>query len=279
MLTPITPVLSSRAIDQLAEGFPERGRAFWEAGLTRILAWPGNAGAEYPAGFLWLDKEEPVGILLTPASRRPGPSGQVLVNVSSWYIRPEYRWKAPLMLRALFRDPEAIFTDLTPTPDAQAMLQAFGFRQVNAGIALQVTLLLALKPGPPVKVRPWRPEDRLDSAAPAAEIIAFHRDRGYPTLVIEQGETCHLVICKPFLYRRLRAAAAVYISSHAAMGAALPALARQLLSSGILVLQSDIRPGKPKPLGFRKRGLWFAKGESFEDRTDHLGSELCLLDL
>ncbi len=279
MLTPITPALSSRAIDLLDEGFPGRGRAFWEAGLTRIIEWPGNAAADFPPGFVWLDKDEPVGILLTPASPRPRPDGCVLVNVSSWYIRPDYRWKAPLMLRALFRNPKAIFTDLTPTPDVQAMLPAFGFRQVNAGIALQFTPLLALKPGPNAKVRPWQLDDRLDAAAPAPEIIAFHCDQGYPTLVIEWGETCHLVMCKPFLYRGLRAAEAVYIGSHAAMAAALPALARKLLSTGVIILQSDIRPGKPKPIGFRKRGLWFAKGESFDDRTDHLGSELCLLDL
>ncbi|MCZ8187056.1 MAG: hypothetical protein O9308_11790 [Beijerinckiaceae bacterium] len=279
MLTPITPARASEAIALLDEGFPERGSDFWQRSLQRLFDWPGNALAGYPPGFFWLEKEQPVGILLTPASPRRGSGDRVVVNVSSWYLRPDVRWKAPLMLRAVFRDPGPIFTDLTPTPDVQAMLPAFGFHPVNPGIGLQLTPLLALRPGGDVRVRAWEPEDGLDGITPPPELIAHHRDRGFPTLVIEQGQARHLCVFRPFRYRSLPAAFAVFIGSHAVLPAAWPALARHLLARGCLVVQCDVRAGKPHPLAFRRRGLWFAKGETFDDRTDHFGSELCLLDL
>ncbi|MCZ8375522.1 MAG: hypothetical protein O9342_09115 [Beijerinckiaceae bacterium] len=279
MLTPITPARAPEAVSLLVEGFPERGAAFWQRSLQQILDWPGNALAGYPPGFFWLEKEQPVGILLTPASPRGGPGGRVVVNVSSWYLRADFRWKAPLMLRAVFRDPGPVFTDLTPTPEVQAMLPAFGFRPVNPGIGLQLTPLLALRPGGDVRVRAWQPDDRLDGAAPPPELIARNRDRGFATLVVEQGPDRHLCVFRPFRYRALPAAFSIFIGSHAALPAAWPAIARHLLARGILVVQCDVRADVPHPLALRRRGLWFAKGESFDDRTDHLGSELCLLDL
>ncbi|MCZ8182690.1 MAG: hypothetical protein O9322_06945 [Beijerinckiaceae bacterium] len=279
MLTPITPARAAEAVSLLDEGFPERGPAFWQRSLQQILDWPGNALAGYPPGFFWLEKEQPVGILLTPASPRGGPDGRIVVNVSSWYLRPDFRWKAPLMLRAVFRDPGPVFTDLTPTPEVQAMLPAFGFRPINPGIGLQLTPLLALRPGGDVRVRAWQPDDRLDGAAPPPELIGLNRDRGFATLVIEQGPARHLCVFRPFRYRSLPAAFSIFIGSHAALPAAWPAIARHLLARGILVVQCDVRAGVPHPLALRRRGLWFAKGETFDDRTDHLGSELCLLDL
>ncbi|CAN1559715.1 hypothetical protein MCEMSEM23_02598 [Rhabdaerophilaceae bacterium] len=279
MLTPIAAEHFSDAVDLLAEGFPERGRAFWSEGLTLIAGWPGNIVANFPAGFLWLSKGVPVGVLLTPASSRPGLGDRVLVNLSSWYLRPDFRALAPMMLRAVCRDQRAMFTDLTPTQDVRAMLPAFGFHQINSGISLQPTPLLALRPSARVKLRSWRYEDPIDSAAPDPDIIRFHQDRGCIALVIDEGSSGCLVMFKPFVFRGLASAKAVYVGSHAAMANAMPAIARRLLKRGVLLVQTDPRPGMPPPFWFRSRGLWFAKGGMFDDRTDHVGSELCLLDL
>lgn len=279
MLVPITSDRIADAVALLAEGFPERNSQFWQSSLARVLDWPGNRLADYPAGFLWVEQSEPVGILLTPASPRSGADGPVLVNVSSWYLRAAFRWKAPLMLRALFRDGRAVFTDLTPTPDVRAMLPAFGFREINPGIVLRLTPALALGRGNGASVVPWQPDVPLPQGSPPAEIIAFHRDLGCATLVIRHGTDNQLCVFRPFRYRGLKAARAVYIGSHAALAGSWPAIARRLLGKGFLIVQSDIRPGCPSPLGFRPHGQWFAKGGAFDDRTDHLGSELCLFDL
>lgn len=281
MLAPVTPDRLDEAIALLDEGFPERGRGFWSRGLARLAEWHGNAETGFPLGFFWLEAGHPVGIVLTPASRRLAALGEVetIVNVSSWFIRPDFRWKAPLMLRALFRKEGVIFTDLTPSPEVQKMLPAFGFSPVNAGILLLATPWQALQASQGWQVRAWHSGDELPDKGPDPGLIGWHVDQGCLPLVLEKGAARHLLLCRPFRYRQLPAVETLFVGSHAALRAAMPALSRYMLRKGILVLQTDVRAGAPQPFGFRPRGIWFARGGCFADRTDHLGSELCLLDL
>jgi hypothetical protein len=279
-LTPLTRELSEIALDLLDEGFPERGRSFWQGALGKLLDWPGNAEAGYPVGFLWFDAGAPAGVVLTPASLRQAASGgrRTIVNVSSWYVRPDFRWKAPLMLRSLFRDESVVFTDLTAAPGVQQMLAPFGLHPVNQGIALIPTPTL-LAGRSRAEVRAWRPEDLAGRDAPDAALIDLHRRWGCRALTIDDGRERHLLVLKPFRYRGLPAAQALYVGSHRALDAALPAVARHMLLRGCLVLQVDRRPGSVPVPGLRQRGIWFAKGGCFRDRTDHLGSELSLFGI
>ena len=119
----------------LAEGFPERSRAFWSHGLGRLARHAGNASCGVPLGALWLSDGEPVGVALTPASPRTRPDGspRPVVNLSSWYVRPPHRWRAPLMLRALLRDPRATYVDLTPSPPVGACSAGSAFPASSCG--------------------------------------------------------------------------------------------------------------------------------------------------
>ncbi|MBN8533567.1 MAG: hypothetical protein J0L51_05700 [Rhizobiales bacterium] len=279
MLTPLTAGRSSEAMELLIEGFPERGRGFWEKGLDRLLNWPGNRDSRYPPGFLWFDRGELAGIVLTPASARrgTGESRRAVVNVSSWYIREPFRWKAPLMLRALFQHADVTFTDLTPTPDVQKMLPAFGFSPASEGIEWIGTPLEAFGSSAG-RLRRWRSGDPLASGSPPDELIALHVEWGCTALVLERGGESFLVITKPMRIRGLPGARVLFAGSRNALEAGLPALSRYLLVRGFLVLRVDARPKARRGRGFRPDGIWFARGDAFEDRTDHFGSELALFD-
>lgn len=281
MLTPLTPDLKAEAITLLCEGFPERDAAFWDRGLTRLFAWPGNHATRRPIGYLWREGGKAEGVILTPATEHIDDDGQcrILVNVSSWYVRPALRWKAPMMLRALFRDADPIFTDLTPTPDVQKMLPAFGFHPVNRGVWLQPLPLLALRPASRVRIRPWRAGQRPAGAVPGDDLIALHEAWGCLPLEIDTGDLRQLVVLKPFRLRGIPAIRTVFVEHHAAFTAARPALARFLLKRGFLVLQSECRGEACRPGWFRERGIWFARGNRFAKGSSQFGSELCLLDL
>lgn len=278
MLRPLGAEQTTLTLDCLAEGFPERGRAFWDKGWARLLAWPGNRDADYPPGFFWMEKGEPAGIILTPASiRHSSGEPQIIVNVSSWYMRPAARWKAPLMLKALFRDDRVTFTDLTPTPDVQKMLPAFGFKAASDGIEWIATPLEATRRATG-RVRPWRAGDVLAEGSPPDDLIRLHVEWGCLALVLEHDATPFLVVLKPMRVRGLPAARVLFAGSRQALNAALPALSRALLRHGHLFLRIDARPEGQRGMGFRPHGLWFARGEACEDRTDHFGSELALFD-
>lgn len=282
MLTAVTLSDLDRATDLLAEGFPGRTRAFWRTSLSRLVQAGGNAAADHPFGFFMMEKDEPVGIALTPASLRPRPEGAPLrvVNVSSWYVRPAHRWRAALMLRKIVADPGSIYTDLTPTADVRTMIATFGFKAINLGVVMHLLPALALRRGLPATVSEWQPGEPLPERSPPAELVESHRALGCLPLIVEGRAGRTLLVLRPKRVRRLPATQAVYVGSHAALEPHLPTLARHLLGRGLLVAQIDCRSeAGTRNLGFRHNGLWFAKGSLFEDCTDHLGTELSLFDL
>lgn len=279
MLKPFGPGDRASALQLLDEGFPERGRAFWEKALDRLLNWPGNAAVDYPPGFFWCDKDEPVGVILTPASPRGTGETALLpvVNVSSWYVRESHRWKAPLMLRALFRDERVVFTDLTPTPEVQKMLPSFGFVPACEGIEWIGTPVLAIRSSE-ARVTRWQPGTMLAPGSPPDNLILEHVAWGCTVLVLEQGHLRHLVVLKSMKVRGLPGARVLFAGCRGALEAGLPALARHMLLRGTIILLIDARPEDRRGPGYRTHGIWFARAKSFPNRTDHFGSELALFD-
>jgi len=282
MLTAVTLSDLDHATDLLAEGFPARTRAFWRTSIARLVQAGGNAAAEYPLGFFLMDKDEPVGVALTPASlrQRPESEPQRVVNVSSWYVRPAHRWRAALMLRKIVSEPGSIYTDLSPTADVRTMLATFGFKAVNLGVVMHLLPALALRRGLPATVSEWQAGEPLPAGSPPPTLIESHRALGCLPLIVEGKAGRTLLVLRPKRVRRLPATQAVYVGSHAALEPHLPTLARHLLGRGLLVAQIDCRSeAATHYAGFRRNGLWFAKGSLFEDCTDHLGTELSLFDL
>jgi hypothetical protein len=265
----------------LAEGFPERSRAFWAHGLGRLAHHAGNGSCGVPLGALWVSDGEPVGVALTPASPRTRPDGspRPVVNLSSWYVRPQHRWRAPLMLRALLRDPRATYVDLTPSPPVEKMLLASGFRAVGTGTTLAALPVCAVGRARGARVRPLAAGDRLGCAVPPPAVLQAHRELGCLPLVMEHEGGPTLFVCRPRAVRGLRAVRLEYVGSHQALQRHLPALARHLLARGFLCATWDTRDGAPPRAGTSQRdwGRWYARGEIENDCTDFIGTELCLL--
>ncbi|UPT61489.1 MAG: hypothetical protein M0D54_13790 [Hyphomonadaceae bacterium JAD_PAG50586_4] len=103
------------ACDLLAKGFPARSRAYWQDALQRIDTLGENGALGLPVGQIMRAEGRAQGVALTIASRRPSETGtMVYLNFAAWYVEPDQRWRAPLMLRALNRTPCDVLTDLTP---------------------------------------------------------------------------------------------------------------------------------------------------------------------
>ena len=102
-MRPIDPAYVAAAVAVLSIGFPKATALFWQSALDRLRAFGGNAEAGVPIGHLLMADDKAVGVILTPARMRTRPDGtrQKIVNLSSWYIDPAHRWRAPVMLRAV----------------------------------------------------------------------------------------------------------------------------------------------------------------------------------
>lgn len=269
----------------LCEGFPSLRAPFWAAALARLKRYGGNAEAGVPLGYLMLDRDEPVGVMLTPARLQARPDGGVhrIVNLSSWYVRPAYRWRAGFMLRNLLADEAAVYTDLTPTPEVQKMLPVLGLVPINAGVALHLLPLLCLHPARGARLRPLAPDEPAPPGGPPRAMVEAHRELGCVPLVLEHPGGQALVICKRTRVRGIPAAQLVFAESQALLLRHRGALARGLLALGLLLFVHDTRqPGNSPTRLFRRRDIWFARpaadgGGAFDDRTDVFASELCIV--
>jgi hypothetical protein len=105
MLVPIDDARLGQALDLLERGFPRRSRRAFEDGIERARAF--NPRRIDPIGHLLVTKNKPCGVLLTLRGQSVPPSGPRfnVTNLSSWYVEPEHRVLAPLMLRDVLREP------------------------------------------------------------------------------------------------------------------------------------------------------------------------------
>jgi hypothetical protein len=290
------------AVALLCEGFPTRNAAFWQAALARLKRYGGNAQADYPIGFFMLDAGQPVGLALTPASLRLHADGSqhCVVNISSWYVREPFRWRAGFMLRGLMADPQHTYTDLTATPELQKVLPKVGMRPLNGGIALHLLPLLALSASTGATVQALQPGSAWPDPAcepvsrlgPPREMIEIHRELGClplllraPALGTTGTSAPHrleqaLVILRHIRVRNVPAVQLVYAEDRAWVLRHLGALARWLLPRGRMLLACEAAgPRSTATALFRPREVWFVKGQDpdLDRRTDVFGSELCLI--
>ncbi len=229
-----------------------------------------------------------VGVGLTAVSRRPGPEDPATtrrwVNLSSWYIVPEHRWKTPLLLREMMADPDAIYTDLTPTPDVQRMMPSLGFSALNDGVEVGIVPCLALAGATRWRVSLWGDEDDQTTAHHYADLMADHRRWGCHTLAIRHESGPVPLILRTTRLSRIPIAKAIFCPSPDVLHEAIAAVSRYLLARGIPLLLAD-RPttgGSPKlPLAikFAQRRRRFGKNVPTAAGIDYAYSELVYFDL
>lgn len=273
-----------RAAALLHEGFPQRSQQFWLEALQRMLLLGENAEAGVPLGWFLLQGQEPVGVVLTPASLRHRLDGTVqkVINFSSWYVQPAHRWRAFLMLRALTADKSAVYTDLTATAEVRQMLAKLGFAPSNLGVALLPTPLLALGAQHGAQVRLLEPGEPLPPCELSQEQVEGHRALGCLPLLLElPGGARLLLVCRRTRWRGMPVAQLVYTEDLALLLRHRAALARCLWRQGLLMLVHEARAehsARSTLLSwFRPRDLWYSRGSSCARRSDAFGSELCIV--
>lgn len=270
------------AVDLLVEGFPERGRAFWEMAFARMKAFGGNQAAGIPIGYLLHAEERPVGVVLTPASVRHGADGAArrVVNISSMYLTPDQRWQAARLFMAVLATKADAYTDLTPTPQVEEFLQVLGFRRITDGISVISTAIEAARGWTSARV--VAVDRAADDEIPSAtrRLLDAHAPFGGLAFVLRADGASHALLLKRTRYRGLPAARLLYAEDFDQMVAHLGAVSRALLGRGVHVLTVDIPVGHACPGLVRAgRGPRYLRGDLCPDGIDQAGTELALFDL
>lgn len=274
------------ALDLLKDGFPKRSTAFWERGLARLQAYRAHRQSGEDIGQLLYVDAEPVGVGLTAVSHHPGDEpGSIrrTVNLASWYIDPAHRWRLPVLISRLLRDPNAVYTDLTPTPALWPLLGSLGFEPLNGGISAICVPAAAVYHAASCAVVDWDQADKSHLPDTLIETFEDHRAYGCCPYVAQTTDASVPILIKPCKVKGIPAAQVIYCGDNRLLAQAVGGLCRKLGRRGILALLVDIPPRdrswiSPISVPLRSRCRRFIKNGRQSNVTDYTYSELVFFD-
>ncbi len=278
MLEPIDEARFATAIDILRRGFPYRSRSFWETSINRIRRF---CECKSVGQFL-IVQGRPVGIILTPLYERviSDDRAQPIINLSSWYIEPEFRQCALLMMKRLLSKDDAIFTNLSPTPSVMKIMNRCGFRSLNKGISLIFLPYHACIGRKGAEIVEFRDVPNNALSTHINKMLAHHAEFGAIAGAFLENNNWYPLLFSKSSRRGAPGVQLLYCEDNTAMLRNLNAICRFLLKHRQTFLIVDIPlQGEVPGMQYCDRGWKIALGESFENRTDYAGSELFLLNL
>jgi hypothetical protein len=212
----------------LAEGFPRRSLDYWRQGLAR-LALHGWSGGQPRFGFILTAGGVAVGVLLLIHAATRDQTG-TRANISSWYVRPEFRSCAAILNQYALRNRAVTYVNISAARFTWKLIEALGFKRAWSGLFLATTL------------RPLRPGDAIvhdasrETPPPEiARLLTDHLAFGCIALWVQGEEGC-----APFIFRRrvlhrlrLPTAMLIFCPSIALLERFAAPLARALLKRGL----------------------------------------------
>ncbi len=269
------------ASDLLQAGFPARSRRHWDDGLARLGAHAPPDG--FPRlGYALRSDETLVGALLLIASR-PAGKQTALVNVSSWFVRPEYRAYAPLLvLRATGRK-AATYLNISPAAHTRAIIEAQGFSKVREGMFVGVPALA--RPGQRARLstspREWEAAGTIDEQN--FQLLMDHHRFGCIAIWCETEEGAQAFIFREqrLRFRGMRCAQLLYAPSAESLERRAGVLGKVLARRGLwLMLTGAAEPlrGVPGRHFPRKRPV-YVKGPEPPSPFDLTYTEAAVLGL
>lgn len=277
MLRPLGIQSIGEALPVLARGFPGIAKSSWAAALRRLSGYR-HAG---PVGYLLQAAGRDVGAILAIPSERRNADGSVrrVVNLSSWYVDEEHRWRAPRMLQQIVGDAGALYTDLTPTAPVQAMIGRFGFEAWTEGALLFPLPWFACRPAGGARFLPLHrlPHNALPPAIRG--VMEEHAAWGCIGGALSVDGRLHPLIFSRTSRKGVPIARLIYAESRSLVTARIAAVARFLLRErvAVLAINADRRERVPGSIFTRRAPPTFFKGAMSGAQVDHTYSEFVFL--
>ncbi len=185
-------------IEVLLEGFPRRDQSYW---LNSFAYLQSQIVPDGQPRFGWVMEQAGVivGVILN-IWRPPEYSigGQLVANLSSWYVKPEFRSFAAMLLAKSSRDPKVIYLNVSPADHTVPICEALGFKLYSKGQVLALPSFAKSKES----ARVFQFGAEMADLLPSAErLLEVHAATGCMSLVGEVGGV-HIPLV--FVRRRVR---------------------------------------------------------------------------
>jgi hypothetical protein len=186
--------------DFLTIGFPRYDRNYWVAALLCLKER--NIPEGFPRyGYVLTDGDRVTGaLLLIFSSGMNGQADSIRCNLSSWYVAPEFRALAPMLLKPVLRHKQVTFINSSPADHTLRTVQAQGFERFCNGV-FAATPALTTRSWIGKAIHASRAQDYLPEFE--AALLQDHTARGCLSLILQQdGKLCPIVFRRRMVGQR-----------------------------------------------------------------------------
>jgi hypothetical protein len=255
----------------LCEGFPRRREIYWRLALERLRQRPQIAGCPRFGYLVECDNAAQGVILLISVDFGRG----LRTNVSSWYVRPNYRKYAIFLLQRALKAESETFLDLTPAAHVLPIVRGFGFIPYTGG-----TILL----GPDVaiqrgaRVYPYNSNVSHLLSESVRALAKRHLSYGCTGLIIDDIAGPELALCRTKWIKHLIPAARFIYGSPQVLMRNAGSLMRTLHSRGIPLALVDAPLDVPPQFGYlmEHREIRYYRGAMAPEPGDLADSEIAI---
>jgi hypothetical protein len=181
----------------LARGFSNHKRQFWQRALQELMRLTPPPGLP-KYGYLMESNGVPVGaILLICSTIKSGGASAVRCNLSSWYVEPDFRPYASLLVSQALRHKDVTYLNVSAAPHTWPIIEAQGFSRYCDGIFIAMPMLNKPSGDATVKVLDahWQPDVSFDPFD--QDVLRRHAEHGCISLWCATAERAY-----PFVFRR-----------------------------------------------------------------------------
>jgi hypothetical protein len=184
-------------IELLTHGFRVRSRRYWRRALAQLASHPTPEGLPR-YGYLLESEGRIVGVILLIFSSVPeGPTPTIRCNLSSWYVEPEFRSHASLLIAQAVRHKNVTYVNISPAPHTRPIIEAQGFSRFGKG---QFITVPAFQPAVE-QADVFDPDARVEAPVEERSLLLDHRAYGCISLWCGTPERLHPFV---FMPRRLK---------------------------------------------------------------------------
>jgi len=185
----------------LKQGFPNRTRQFWRDALRRLAHREPPPG--FPKyGFLLERGEVPVGaILMIYSTLLQGDRVATRCNLSSWYVAPEYRAYASLLVSHALSHKDVTYMNVSAAPHTWPIIEAQGFARYCEGIFIALSALK--RSNEAVRILDATQTPKAPFEASDRDLLQRHAELGCISLWCENAERAHPFVFRPRLAKRI----------------------------------------------------------------------------
>ena len=257
----------------LHEGFPSKTISYWEASLS-VLAGRPQCNSLPQFGMTIDDDGTLQGVMLTIGSTQ---GDQIFCNLSSWYVRPDFRKYSALLMQRAVKAKGLTYTDCSPAEQVLPIVTKFGFSPYTSG-ALLIDARQAFRRDA-AQVTDLTEGDLNTLDPEIRERISLHMSYGCEGLVLHRPDASALPLL--FRTRRLKglipAAQFVYGNPDALINHAA-SISRKLVFHGVPMILIDLPSGASPRTGriLPSYNLRYAKGDNPPPAGYLLDTEIAL---